>query len=198
MTHRRVEINGVAYTEHELVIVEHRLTEGTTVATVRSDGELDTAHALPLMETATREEVEAAVMALPYFAECEDKDALVDELASILTDKQALSVPTAFRPWDAEASYAEGERVRFGGALYKCLQAHDAQDGWEPTAAPSLWAAMLVDPEADEVPEWVQPDSTNAYAKGDRVTFDGKVYESLIDNNVWSPADYPAGWQEVA
>lgn len=57
---------------------------------------------------------------------------------------------------------------------------------------------MLVDPEADEVPEWVQPDSTNAYAKGDRVTFDGKVWESLIDNNVWSPADYPAGWQEVA
>lgn len=27
--------------------------------------------------------------------------------------------------------------------------------------------------------------------------FDGKVYESLINNNIWSPAAYPAGWQEI-
>ena len=27
--------------------------------------------------------------------------------------------------------------------------------------------------------------------------FEGKVYESLIDNNVWSPSSYPQGWQEV-
>ena len=43
-----------------------------------------------------------------------------------------------------------------------------------------------------------QPDSTNPYKKGDRVRFNGKVYESLIDNNVWSPSAYPAGWREVS
>ena len=52
-------------------------------------------------------------------------------------------------------------------------------------------------PDEDIIPEWEQPDSTNAYQIGDRVMFDGKVYESLINNNVWSPAAYPAGWQEV-
>ena len=32
---------------------------------------------------------------------------------------------------------------------------------------------------------------------GDKVIFEGKKYESLIDDNVWSPEDYPAGWQEI-
>jgi len=32
---------------------------------------------------------------------------------------------------------------------------------------------------------------------GDKVRFNGKVYESVINGNVWSPADYPAGWREV-
>lgn len=48
-----------------------------------------------------------------------------------------------------------------------------------------------------EIPEWVQPDSSNPYMTGDRVRFNGNVYESLIDNNVWSPSDYPAGWQLI-
>jgi hypothetical protein len=34
--------------------------------------------------------------------------------------------------------------------------------------------------------------------RGDRVSFDGKIYESAIDNNIWSPAAYPAGWQEIS
>ena len=33
--------------------------------------------------------------------------------------------------------------------------------------------------------------------KGDKVIFNGKVYESLIDNNVYSPEAYPAGWKEI-
>ena len=52
-------------------------------------------------------------------------------------------------------------------------------------------------PDPDVIPEWEQPDSTNAYKKGDKVRFEGKVYESLIDNNVWSPSAYPAGWRQV-
>ena len=59
-----------------------------------------------------------------------------------------------------------------------------------------MWALILI-PDPEVIPDWVQPDSTNAYTKGDKVRFEGKVYESLIDNNVWSPAAYPAGWKEV-
>jgi hypothetical protein len=31
--------------------------------------------------------------------------------------------------------------------------------------------------------------------KGDKVMFNGAVYESTIDNNVWAPDVYPGGWQ---
>ena len=33
--------------------------------------------------------------------------------------------------------------------------------------------------------------------RSDKVIFEGKVYESLIDGNTWSPVDYPQGWKEV-
>lgn len=61
---------------------------------------------------------------------------------------------------------------------------------WEPGVA--AWREVV--PEGAPPPEWVQPDSTNPYNTGDKVTFEGAVYTSLIDNNVWSPTGYPAGW----
>ena len=64
----------------------------------------------------------------------------------------------------------------------------------------SLWARILI-PDPEVIPVWEQPDSTNPYMTGDRVhypTAEDPVYESLIDNNVWSPGEYPAGWQEVS
>ena len=73
---------------------------------------------------------------------------------------------------------------------------HNAQAAWTPTAAPSLWAKVLI-PDENVIPEWDQPDSTNPYMRGDKVTFNGKTYESAIDNNIWSPATYPAGWIEI-
>ena len=33
--------------------------------------------------------------------------------------------------------------------------------------------------------------------KGDRVLFNGSVYESLIDGNAYSPTAYPAGWKLI-
>ena len=54
------------------------------------------------------------------------------------------------------------------------------------------------EPAAPTYPEWKQPlGAHDAYKTGDRVTFNGKVYESVINANVWSPAVYPAGWKEV-
>lgn len=48
------------------------------------------------------------------------------------------------------------------------------------------------------IPDFVQPTGAHdAYKKGDKVKFNGKIYESLIDSNVYSPTAYPAGWKEV-
>ena len=118
-----------------------------------------------------------------------------------LSDEQALQVPLMFPKWQAGKEYAVGDRVLYLGVLYKVLQAHTSQAGWEPDIAPSLFAKNLIvkdeDGEQVDIPEWVQPDSTNPYMTGDKVMFEGKVYQSLIDNNVWSPSAYPQGWQEV-
>lgn len=114
-------------------------------------------------------------------------------VSDILTDEQALQAIDAFRDWDASASYKVGDRVRYEDTLFKCLQAHDAQDDWSPSNASSLWAEVLiVDPSI--IPDWVQPDSTNAYSKGDKVHHNDKNWISDVDDNVWEPGVY--GWSE--
>ena len=113
-----------------------------------------------------------------------------------LTDEQALQVPNVFPLWKAGVQYLVGERILLDGKLYKVLTQHKSQEDWQPDVAPSLFAKVLVG--TDQPLEWQQPDSTNPYMKGDKVLFNGKVYASLIDNNVWSPTDYPAGWEELA
>lgn len=121
--------------------------------------------------------------------------ALIEALADFLEDGEALEAPELFREWDGGAVYETGQRVRYEGILYRCLMDHTAQPGWTPTAAPSLWARVLIE-DPDTVPEWVQPDSTNPYMKGDRVTYQGKVWRSLVDQNTWVPGEY--GWEECA
>lgn len=121
---------------------------------------------------------------------------LLELAVQSLQPTDALEGVELFPTWKTGTAYEVGYKVRHGGILYACLQAHTSQAGWEPGVAPSLWAKVLI-PDPDVIPDWEQPDSTNAYMKGDKVRFDGKIYESLIDNNVWSPAAYPAGWREV-
>ena len=124
-----------------------------------------------------------------------------NDLLPDLTDEQALEMPLLFPKWQAGKEYVVGDRVLYLGTLYKVIQAHTSQYGWEPDITPSLFAKNLIvkddDGEQVDIPEWEQPGSTNPYMKGDKVRFEGKVYQSLIDNNVWSPATYPQGWEEV-
>ena len=118
-------------------------------------------------------------------------------LADNLTDEQAVQVPLIFEAWQVGVDYKVGKKLVYEEVLYKVLQDHTSQETWTPKDAPSLFARVLVD-DGGAVLDWVQPDSTNPYMKGDRVKFEGKIYESLIDNNIWSPTAYPAGWKEIS
>ena len=118
--------------------------------------------------------------------------------AETLSDAQALQVPMLFDEFDGNGvAYEVGKRILYNGVLYKVIQAHTSQAEWTPVAAPSLFAKVINETITGEIPDWVQPDSTNAYMKGNKVKFNGKIYESVIDNNVWSPTAYPTGWKEV-
>ena len=118
-------------------------------------------------------------------------------LADSLTDEQAVQVPLIFEAWQVGVDYKVGKKLVYEEVLYKVLQDHTSQETWTPKDAPSLFARVLVD-DGGAVLDWVQPDSTNPYMKGNRVKFEGKIYESLIDNNTWSPTAYPAGWKEIS
>lgn len=105
------------------------------------------------------------------------------------TDEQALTVKTLYPDWTSLAdgtTLKVGDRVNYEGVLYKVLQEHQKQETWNPVDAPSLFAPVLI-PDPTVIPEWVQPDSTNAYKKGDKVTHNGSTWESLVDGNVWEP-----------
>ena len=82
-------------------------------------------------------------------------------------------------------------------ALVLAITPTFAQTDWTPDKVPALWTPVRK--VAGAAPdEWVQPvGASDAYRKGDRVTFQGQVYESVIDANVWSPTAYPAGWKAV-
>ena len=113
-----------------------------------------------------------------------------------LSDDVALLIPEVYPAWSGNGvEYKKDMRVTYNSILYKVLQNHTSQEGWTPTSVPSLFAKVLTS--EGEILDWEQPSSTNPYMKGDKVRYNGKIYESLIDNNVWSPEAYPQGWKEV-
>ena len=115
-------------------------------------------------------------------------------LRSAATDEQAIDAPAVYPEWKDGVAYNAGERVMYNEVLYKVLQAHTSQADWTPDAAVSLFAKVLIVDE-NVVSEWEQPDSTNLYMTGDKVSYNGKTYVSTVDNNVWAPDVY--GWRLV-
>jgi len=121
----------------------------------------------------------------------------LDNLLNEFDDETASEYKVLFKNWEPDIQVTQGERYKYNNVLYKVLQSHTTQRGWEPEIATSLFAVILTSQEPETYNEWVQPDSTNPYMMGDRVIFLGKIYESIINNNIWSPIAYPAGWMEL-
>lgn len=121
--------------------------------------------------------------------------AVIEANAEAMNDTEALDAVELFPAWSGGGvAYAIDQRVRYDGALYRCIQPHTSQTGWNPVDAPSLFAKVLI-PDASTIPAWEQPDSTNPYSKGDRVSHNGSTWVSDINGNVWEPGVY--GWSVV-
>lgn len=120
--------------------------------------------------------------------------AIIEEAMSKEDDSVVLETPQLLPEWKAGIAYKTGKKIQYGGVVWKVLHDHTSQEGWEPGAAPSLFAEVLI-PDPDVIPEWKQPDSTNPYMSGDKVTHNGSTWVSTIDNNVWEPGVY--GWDQV-
>lgn len=107
---------------------------------------------------------------------------------------------TFFRENSDELEWIPNELVELGWKRmyndnqYEVIQAHMTVIGQTPDLTPALWKLVP----GEEIPVWVQPTGAHdVYMKGDKVhfpTINDPVYESLIDNNSWSPTVYPQGW----
>ena len=119
--------------------------------------------------------------------------------ASSLSDEQAMEIVAVYDPWQIGKTYAVGDFLTYGEncvgdpQLYKVAQAHTSQADWTPDATPALYVAIGLDDSG--FPVWSQPTGAHdAYNKGDVVDYNGTLYRSLIDGNVYSPEAYSAGW----
>lgn len=65
----------------------------------------------------------------------------------------------------------------------------------EPETLPAQWGFKWSTDPSKALPFIAL--ATSPYMTGDCCTADGKTWRSKMDNNVYSPADYPAGWEEV-
>lgn len=196
MFSKAVRIDGTLYQEHRVERIEHTIygiTEATVLSTAGGQS-IRTRHNIAYQIGVTFAQAEQQVSALPFFS-CDDPYAeVLTEVADLLTDEQAEQVPDAFPEWAAGTDYKVGDRRRYDGKLYRCVQAHTSQDGWEPQNVPALWVRTA---QEGEIPEWAQPTGAHdAYSKGDKVTRGGKTWVSTVDGNVWEPGVY--GWDEVA
>lgn len=105
-----------------------------------------------------------------------------------------------FEPWEPGQNYLTDTILNHGDRIYKVLQDHTSQADWVPDEAHSLYVDITtrqIGEETGEVQEWEQPSSVNPYMMNDKVKYNGNVYKSTIDINVWSPSDYPQGWEMI-
>ena len=115
----------------------------------------------------------------------------VDELS----EDELLDMIDLYESYQVDKLYKVDDIFNYEGQLYKVIQEHTSQEDWVPSELPALYLSMM--PE-NVIPEWVQPTGGHdAYNTGDKVIYEGKVYESLIDGNTWNPVDYPQGWEET-
>lgn len=114
-----------------------------------------------------------------------------------LPDEEAVKIPLMYGEWNPNGyKYKKGNRFTYNDKFYKVLLYHTSQADWTPDTASSLYVEIS-DPSV-EYPDFKQPTGAHdAYAKGDKVTYNGKHYISTMDNNVWSPDSYPQAWQLV-
>ena len=131
--------------------------------------------------------------ALQFFLETLDPDTQLEKM---------LEIPSVYPTYVVGKAYKVKEVFSYGvnavgdPQLYQVLQAHTSAGEWAPNVSPGLYKAIGIT--EDGYPEWVQPlGASDAYNTGDIVSYNGELYRSTVDGNVWAPDIYPQGWEKL-
>lgn len=130
--------------------------------------------------------------ALQMFLATLDADTQVEDMLAVATVFPSYEVGKAYK---TKQVFSYGTNAVGDPQLYQVLQDHTSAAEWTPDTATSLYKAVGVTESG--YPEWVQPlGGSDAYNTGDIVSYNGTLYQSTIDANVWAPDVYPDGWSE--
>lgn len=127
-------------------------------------------------------------------------------LSKDLSKEQKENILNQYKPYQIGKTYKENEKFTYKNKVYEVIQEHTSQTTWLPDSTPALYKEYLdvkiqnQDGSTTEVvAEFKQPTGAHdAYNKGDKVLFNGKIYKSKIDANTFSPDQFADGWEEVA
>ena len=122
---------------------------------------------------------------------------IVEPASMLLDDKTASEAPELCRRLKQDGKLiSAGTRINWNGTIKKA-----AVDLWDteandPDHAPTLWADIAYRDGYRIIPETITV--TTAFSKGEKGWWtDGKLYESKVDSNVYTPAQYADNWKEV-
>lgn len=126
-------------------------------------------------------------------------------LSKDLSEAQKENILSQYDEWKLGVNYEAGKKVRYKGKVYKVVIPHTSQSDWKPDVAINLFTEYLSpqiqnkDGSTTEViNDFKQPTGAHdAYSTGDKVRFEGKIYECKKDNIVHSPGEYPDGWNLI-
>ena len=105
---------------------------------------------------------------------------LIEQLAVTLDDETALTGVELFPIWTIDRAYAVGDKVQCNGKLWRCIQAHTSQTGWEPENAASLWTEIC-ESHAGTLDDPIPYSGNMALESGKYYMQDGKVYRCIRD-----------------
>lgn len=155
-------------------------------------------------------------------AESETATKIAQQLADEhpeLVEKPTETADGSIRNWEPwhplreSTHYRYGDLTRHNGKVWRDVldPTGDKLNVWEPggegvderywvedeSENPDAPSAGDSETETSTIDPFVQPTSENPYRAGDKVLFQGSIWQSTIDGNVWSPSDYPQGWKKL-
>ena len=105
---------------------------------------------------------------------------LIEQLAVTLDDETALTGVELFPIWTIDRAYAVGDKVQRNGKLWRCLQAHTSQAGWEPENVASLWTEIC-ESHSGTLEDPIPYNGNMALESGKYYMQDGKIYRCTRD-----------------
>ena len=95
-------------------------------------------------------------------------------------DNTALRMTEFYPEWSAGQAYTAGYKAQHGGKLWRCIQAHTSQAGWEPENAASLWTEIC-ESHAGTLDDPIPYSGNMALESGKYYSQDNKVYRCTRD-----------------